>query len=313
MSHPSDWLVSMKPIDVAITRLAARQYSLAHRQQALDLGMTPRQIQARVEAGWLIPVHRVVYRLAGGRSVPEQVLLAACMAAGPSALASHRSAGKLWGLRGVEEQCPEITVSGDNHFRLTGPTVHRTDGLDPVDVSRTMRIPVTSPARTLLDLGAVAPASVVESALEDALMRRLVSFALLNTTLERLGGHGRRGAGVLRALVDERDPATAPTQSVLEDALLRVLRRGGLPEPVRQYEVGGVRLDAAYPESRLGIEADSRIWHGGRLDVQRNSDKANLLVAHGWRVLRFTLADLRRRAAYVVDAVGRELVLAWPA
>jgi very-short-patch-repair endonuclease len=77
--------------------------------------------------------------------------------------------------------------------------------------------------------------------------------------------------------------------------------------------VGGVRLDAAYPERRLGIEADSRIWHGGRLDVQRNSDKANVLVAHGWRVLRFTHGDLRRRAAYVVDAVGRELVLAWPA
>ena len=86
-----------------------------------------------------------------------------------------------------------------------------------------------------------------------------------------------------------------------------------MPEPVRQYEVGGLRLDFAYPHLRLGIEADSRIWHGGRTDVQRNSDKANVLVAHGWRVLRFTWSDVRRRPAYVVDAVARELVLAWPA
>ncbi|HJV09387.1 MAG TPA: hypothetical protein VJ653_06885, partial [Acidimicrobiales bacterium] len=177
--------------------------------------------------------------------------------------------------------------------------VHRTDRLDPIDVSWHRRIPVTTPARTLLDLGAVAPALVVESALEDALMRRLVTFALLTSTLERLGRPGRNGAGVLRALVEERDPATAPTESVLEDLLFRVLRRGGLPAPVRQYEVAGVRLDGAYPPIRLGLEADSRIWHGGRLDVQRNAEKANILLAHGWRVLRFTHFDLTRRARHV--------------
>ena len=95
--------------------------------------------------------------------------------------------------------------------------------------------------------------------------------------------------------------------------MLRVLRQSGLPEPVRQYEVGGVRLDSAYPHLRLGIEADSRIWHGGRVDVQRNSDKGNVLVAPGWRVLHFTWGDVRRRPASIVDAVARELGLAWPA
>jgi len=100
---------------------------------------------------------------------------------------------------------------------------------------------------------------------------------------------------------------------VLEDALLRVLRRGGLPEPVRQYEVAGVRLDFAYPHLRLGIEADSRIWHGGRLDVQRNSDKANVLMARGWRVLHVTWFDLLQRWRQVVGAVSDELAVACPA
>ena len=270
--------------------------------------MTPRQIQVRVEAGWLVPVHRHVYRLTGGRSSDAQSLLAACLSAGPSAVASHRSAGALWALRGVEARGAEITVAGGRHRRMTGVVVHRTDQIESVHRAR---VPVTTPARTLLDLGAVAPALVVESALEDALMRRLVTFELLTAMLERLGGPGRNGAGVLRALVEERDPATAPTQSVLEDRLFQLLRKAGLSEPVRQYEVAGVRLDGAYPHLRLGLEADSRIWHGGRLDVQRNSDKANRLLAHGWRVLHFTWFDLIRRHGYVVESVEREL--AWAA
>ena len=273
--------------------------------------MTPRQIQARVEVGWLVPMHRNVYRLAGGTSSAERELLAACLSAGRGAVASHSSAGALWELRGVDARGTEIAVAGSRHRRLAGVIAHRTDVLDDIDVSRRRRIPVTTPARTLLDLGAVAPAPVVESALEDALMRRLVTFQLLSNTLERLGGPGRNGAGVLRALVQERDPAKAPTQSMLEDLLFRVVRRAGLPAPVRQYGVAGVRLDGAYPAIRLGIEADSRIWHGGRLDVQRNSDKANRLLALGWRVLHFTWFDLTRRHQYVIDSLDREL--AWAA
>ena len=296
-------------MDVALDRLAARQYSLAHRTQALDLGMTPRQLHARLEAGILVPVHRGVYRLAGAPTSPEQALLAASLAAG--GVASHRSAAVLWGLRAVEAATPEITLVRTACPTLRSVIVHRTGRLDDVDVSRVRRVPVTAPARTLLDLGAVAGRAVVESALEDALMRRLVTLELLRRTLDRLGGPGRSGAGVLRELVDERDPATAPTQSVLEDRLLDELRRAGLPEPVRQYDVAGVRLDFAYPERGLGIEADSRIWHGGRSDVQRNSDKANLLVAHGWRVLHFTWADVRHRR--VAGPVAAELALAWPA
>lgn len=313
MSHPAATLDGVKTVDVQLNRLAAGQHSLANRKQALDLGMTSRQLHDRLESGLLVVVHQGVYRLAGGSRTSEQALLAACMAAGHEAVASHRSAAALWALRGVEAATPEIVVPGSRRAELRGVRVHRTDRLDPIDVSRRLRIPVTAPARTLLDLGAVVPVEVVESALEDALLRRLVTFQLLTNTLARLGGPGRNGAGILRALVEERDPATAPTQSGLEDTLGRLLRRGGLPEPLRQYQVGGVFLDYAYPEVKLGLEADSRIWHGGRLDVQRNSDKANVLVAHGWRVLHFSSADIRRRAHYVLDCVGRELVLACPA
>ena len=312
LSHPAATLEGVKTVDVQLNRLAAGQYSLATRTQAIDLGMTSRQLQDRLESGLLVPVHKGVYRLPGAPRTTTQALLAAGMATGEG-VASHRSAAALWALRGVEAATPEITVLGSRRPELRGVLVHRSDRMDDIDVSRRLRVPVTTPARTLLDLGAVVPVEMVEPALEDALMRRLVTLQLLTNTLERLGRSGRRGAAVLRGLVEERDPATAPTQSMMEDLLFRVVRRGGLPAPVRQYEVAGVRLDGAYPDIRLGLEADSRIWHGGRLDVQRNTDKANILLAQGWRVLRFTWFHLTRRTRYVVSSVQRELVLACPA
>jgi hypothetical protein len=187
----------VKTVDVQLNRLAAGQHSLAHRTQALALGMTARQLDARVASGLLVAEHRGVYRLAGAARSGEQAVLAACMAAGVGAVASHRSAGVLWGLRGVEAGDPEILVPAERCPTLRSVLVHRTGRLDEIDVSRRARIPVTAPARTLLDLGAVVPAPVVESALEDALLRRLVTLELVTRTIERLGRPGRNGAGVL--------------------------------------------------------------------------------------------------------------------
>lgn len=298
----------MKEVDAKVSRRAAGQHAVVIRSQAVDLGMTSRQVQARLDGGLLVPLHRGVYRVAGSVASPEQALQAACLGAGRGAVASHRAAACLWSLRGFDSAAPEVTVAAGQP-RLTGVVLHRTGALDPVDVSRTRGVPVTTPARTLFDLGAVVEPDVVESAMEDALLRRLVTFELLSCTVQRLGRHGRRGSSVLRRLLAERDPAASPTESVLEDDLLRLLRRGGLPEPERQYRVGRVYLDFAYPAVKLGLEADSRIWHGGRADVQRNSDKANVLVGLGWRVLHFTAADIRSRPDYV----EREVALACPA
>lgn len=264
--------------------------------------MTARQIQDRVSSRFLEPIHRGVYRLAASPTSWNQEVLAACLAAGDG-VASHRAAAVLWALRGFDEPPVEITVRGRRRPELVGPIVHRTDRLDPVDLSRRWRIPVTAPARTLLDLAAVVDVDVLEPALEDAVLRGLAPVPWLRGTLDRVGGSGRRGAAPLRALLDSRDSATAPTQSVLEDSLLGVLRGGGLPEPVRQHPVGSLRVDLAYPQIGLAIEADSRPWHAGRGDVERNSSKQNALVARGWRVLRFTWFDVKTRPRYVVATV----------
>jgi len=173
-------------------------------------------------------------------------------------------------------------------------------------------VPVTTVTRTLVDLGAVMSFPRVESALDDALLRDLVSLRSLGDALERLGGSGRRGVATLRSLLLQRDPVCAPTESQLESSVLRLLRSAGLPLPRCQYvvELGSgrsVRIDFAYPHIRLGIEADGRRWHSSAADTSRDRVRKNLLLGAGWRILHFGWAEVRERPELIVDTVARAL------
>jgi very-short-patch-repair endonuclease len=102
-------------------------------------------------------------------------------------------------------------------------------------------------------------------------------------------------------------------RSPLEDSLVALLHRAGLPEPVRQHWIAPpgrppIRVDLAYPAFRLAIEAQSVAWHTGQADLQRDCDKQNLLVSLGWRLLEFTWADVHDRPDRVVDTVFSAVV-----
>ena len=124
--------------------------------------------------------------------------------------------------------------------------------------------------------------------------------------LERAGQH-HPGVKRLAPLVAARAAGRRPTESELEDDLLAVIRRYGLPEPVSQYPWRGRRIDFAYPEPVLGIEANSVQAHAAREDVQRNAEKANELVE--WWILYFTYDDVHQNpagvAARIEDAITR--------
>ena len=179
--------------------------------------------------------------------------------------------------------------------KLAGLQVRRTGRLDPAERTHLGPIPVTSPARTLLDLVPVTP-NLVEGALDGALHRRKVSLRALEQVLER-AGRRHRGYRTLAPLVAERRAGRARTESELEDDLLALIRRYGLPEPVPQYPHRGRRIDFAYPELVLGIEANSVAAHAAKEDVQRNAEKANDLLE--WWILYFTYDDVHGAPADV--------------
>jgi very-short-patch-repair endonuclease len=188
--------------------------------------------------------------------------------------------------------------------------VHRPRSLPSADVTAVDAIPVTTPARTLLDMAAVVSADLVEEALDDALRRKLVSLPRLRWRLTEIGRSGRPGVAVLRSLVDARGHATPVPQSVFETRLLRALKSAGLPEPVIQHEVRdrgrlvGV-VDLAFPAARVAIEAEGYRWHAGRLRFERDLARRNSLTALGWRVIHVTWADLNDRTETAVQAIVR--------
>jgi hypothetical protein len=285
--------------DAELAVLAAAQHGVVTIEQARAAGLTIAQVKHRCDGGLLLPVHRGVYRHAAGEDSVASALQAACLAGGARAVASHRSAGRLWGLRGVPRWRPEITVPGSRCPRLAGVVVHRTDRLEPEDVHRADGIPVTSVARTLLDLGSIVHVEPLRTAAEDAVLRNLTTPLDLVCVLERLGGPGRRGSAALRAAVAGLVPAPV-LESRLEAALLRLIRATGATPPTTQHEVvvaGGrrVRFDFAWPRLRVAVEADGRRWHATSADFERDLARHNAVTAAGWRLYRYGWADVHRR------------------
>ena len=280
-----------------LLELAARQFSLLSRAQCLASGLTERQLARAIEHRAVFVVYPGVYALRGSRSSFERDVMAACLATG--GVASHRCAAFLWKFRKFERPVVEVLVAKGHAPKVAGLTVRRTGRLDPDERTHVGAIPVTSRARTLLDLVSVAPERV-EGALDGALHRRRVSLRTLQTTLDRAGKH-HPGYGLLAPLVEARLAGRRPTESELEDDLLAVLRRYGLPEPVPQYSYRGRRIDFAYPELQFGIEANSVAAHAAKEDVQRNAEKANDLVE--WWILYFTRDDVDNAPADVASRV----------
>jgi very-short-patch-repair endonuclease len=147
---------------------------------------------------------------------------------------------------------------------------------------------------------------LVEGALDGALHRRRLSLRTMERMLER-AGERHPGHRAIAPLVAARLAGRRPTESELEDDLLAVIRQYGLPEPVPQHPWRGRRIDFAYPELVLGIEANSVQAHAAREDVQRNAEKANELL--GWWILYFTHDDVHGTPATVArrieDAIAR--------
>ncbi|MCB1002734.1 MAG: type IV toxin-antitoxin system AbiEi family antitoxin domain-containing protein [Acidimicrobiales bacterium] len=296
----------------ALHRLGAAQLALVTRRQLRESGWSTHQIDRAVRAGRLFVVHPGVYRLAGAPVTSHQRILAATLAA--RAPGSHRAAASVWGAELGPTPPLEILVGGTRHPELRGVTVHRTSTLDPRDVVRRHGIPVTNPLRTLVDLGAVATPEQVELALDSFTSRKLITVAGARAYREKLAGQGQRGVGVLDRVLTGRALGDQAPDSLLEPTMARLCRRFGLPMPAFQVWVlvDGVwrRLDFAYLDEMINLEADGYEHHGGDyVRWESDLDRDAALTAAGWRVLRTSKTTLTRRPAKFAGHVRDTLAL----
>jgi hypothetical protein len=209
------------------------------------------------------------------------------------------------------------TISATTRRPSSGRFIwHHADQLPTRDVVRIGPIPVTTPTRTLVDLGAVLSPELVEIALDSALRQKTSLRALHNKLTER-GGSGHDGAGVLRLLLYER-PAGGVRESPLETKFRRILISHSVPQPLAQFivEENGrfvARLDFAYPDHKVAIECQSYDWHSGRRGWERDIERHNRLQSLGWIIVYVTWFDLQYRPNIIAERVHAALCRASPA
>lgn len=296
--------------------LAGRRDGIVHLAELAAAGVD-RHAAARLrDAGVVSEVAPGIVRVAGSPPTWRQVIWIALAVGGPDAVVSHRTAAVLWGLVDRASDTPiEVTIprwDGQDHHEFL---VHRSTDLTDDQVRTIRGMPVTAVDRTLIDLAGVTDAETLETAYDAALRRRLTTPQAARATLDRLGRRGRRGTAGLRALLAGRADVEGVTESRFEVRLMRIIRRFELPEPVRQHtlrDAAGVigRFDAAYPDARVAIEADSEAWHMDQRRFIADRTRRNRAEALGWRVPCFTWHHVTREPELVADTIARTLVAA---
>jgi very-short-patch-repair endonuclease len=284
----------------AIHRIARRQKSLVTRDQLRELGLHPRAIDRRVEAKRLQPVRRGVYRVGPIRQ-PFEAEMAAVLAVGPNAFLSHHSAAVLHRLLPypAKDGLVHVTVIDSEPGRKPGIRIHRTTKLSGDETTRREGIPVTTPARTILDLAPALTPTELEQLIAAAHRQRPANTKALQALVARYPG--RPGVPAVRKTLAGRPRFT---RSQAERRLLEALRRAGFA-PETNTGVGGYEVDLYLPEHRLVIEVDGDPFHSARPDRRRAYARDAALGVIGVRVLRFDADEPIERCLAVIARATR--------
>lgn len=278
------------------------------RDQLVSAGVVPDVIDHWVRRGRLHPRHRGVYSLTPPPYPPFSAEMAAVLAVGANALLSHASAAFVWGIRPAPEGTVDVTVVGRQARHRAGIRIHRVSHLLARDVRRSHDIPITSPARALLDIAPTLDDRELELAVHEAFALKLLTATRLMASLKDYPC--RRGSARLAELA--RQSRSSRTRSGGEEQLLRLIRRSRMPHPQVNAQLGGWNLDFYWPEHRLVVEVDGIDFHSSRVSVERDHRKDLELRRRGIDVLRFVGRQVRREPELLLVTIARELALREP-
>lgn len=271
-------------VEQAVAVIAGRQHGVAARRQLIAAGVPAEAIVRRLRSGLLLPEFPGVYRVGHRAPNVDARFMAAVLACGDDALLCGGAAGHLLGLLAGVVPAPE--VSAPVKRRINGITTHR-GRRGARDAAAWRGIPVTSVARTLVDLAAVLDAAALARAFHEAGIRHGTKPEQVEAVL------GRRptspGAARLRRVVhgDVR-----VTLSTIERRFLRLLRDHHLPLPVTNRPAGGFRVDCRWPDRRLTIELDGYRYHRSRHAWERDRRRERDARARGDEFRRYTYGDV---------------------
>lgn len=230
-----------------------------------------------------------VYAVGSPELTQRGRFMAAVLRCGGSAYLSHRSAAVLLGLRSVEPPLVELTVARAVDLRSSGVKAYRRPALPAEDRRERDSIPVTSAARTLIDLATCLEPTPLEAAVNAADRLDLVDPEALREAVEQR--RGQPGVPALRRLLD-RDTFRL-TDSELERLFLRIVRRTALPMPETGVRLNGFKVDFYWPELNLVVETDGLRYHRTPSRQRRDNERDQAHAVAGVERLRFSHYEVR--------------------
>ncbi len=290
--------------DLSAAAIARGQLGLVTREQARRLGVSDAWIDRRIASGRWERLHPGVYALPGAPRSWARMVLAAILAAGPGAVASHGTAARLHELESSHRGRVHLTVPGNAPRRLDRVVTHRSLTLAPADLVVVDGIPATSVARTLVDLASSWSERRLGAAFDQALVTRAIRLADLGEAAARLGPAPGRPISRIRRIAASRGVELEKAGSVPESRVVRVLREAGYPV-VQQHRivVEGTTYfaDAALVDAGVVAEYYGFDAHRTRSAFGSDHRRSRELLADGWIVMVFTCDD---SDADIVDAVS---------
>ena len=289
--------------------IAQLQRGRAARRQLLVAGVSKAAIGRMIAQGLLHPEHAGVYAVVHNSPVPLARETAALLACGDQACLSHGSAAAVWRILEAEDADVEVTIVASNSGRRRpGVRIHHSRDLRPRDVRIHQGLPLTSPARTLLDLAGRLDRRSLERTLDEALVvRKLVSRSQILDVLGRAIGHG--GASLLRTLMARRSGSSI-THSEAERRCLELIREARLPEPKTQVRIAGYTVDLLWPEHRVVFEIDGYDFHTSRSAFDRDRRKDAVLKSAGYDPNRLSRDQVVFEPYLAIAAISEALARA---
>jgi very-short-patch-repair endonuclease len=291
---------------------ASRHLGLFTAEDALEHGITRRQLDRLRREGTAEYLGEAVYRVGGSVASWEQQMLAAVWRTGPHALASHRSALALYGLSRSGRTPIEVQVPRGVGRHPSGVRQHETRNRSGADISRIGMIPVTTPERTIIDIAGIVPTERTEWVLDDAVHKGLTTSRRVADRLGVMPTNGRKGATVLWRLLAERTGDPDERANAWENLMSRLIAASDLPTPVRQHKVvvgtHTYYLDFGFPEQMVAVECDSSQEHATPIAYRHDLDRQHDCESQGWVFKRFIKSQASQHPDATVDKIRDLLV-----
>lgn len=281
--------------------LAGRQHGIVARRQLLALGFSKRAIEHRIERGRLHVAAHGVYAVGWPMLTQKRRWMAAILACGEGALLSHRSAAALWEIGTERRGAIDISVARRCELRRPGLWVRGRPALPPRDIVVRDGTPVTSVARTLIDLATELDPLGVERSINEADKHDLIDPESLRAELD--GYAGEPGVKPLRGLLDKR--TFRLSDSDLEVLFRPIAMEAGLPLPLSKQVVNGFEVDFFFPDLNLVIETDGLRYHRTPSTQARDARRDRAHVLAGMIPLRFTHYEIKHESPKVRSELRR--------